>query len=117
MHAYRSQIGGFPDYRNGVGSLATENGVILENGMGIMAQPNPFNPTVTISFLAPPKHRETSLKIFDLRGRLVGDLTSQVKGKRSGAVTWNAGNLASGMYINHYQAGAQVLKNRVTLIK
>ena len=59
--------------------------------------PNPFNPTTRIDFEIPEKSC-VSLKIFDLLGREIEELAGKefVKGVHS--VTFDASNLASGIY-------------------
>ncbi len=79
--------------------------------------PNPFNPSTVISYQL-PVNSEVSLKVFDMLGREVASL---IDGKRMSAgmhsLTFDAGNLSSGMYIYRLQAGNQVFTRKLTLIK
>ncbi len=79
--------------------------------------PNPFNPSTVISYQL-PVNSEVSLKVFDMLGREVASL---IEGKRMSAgmhsLTFDAGNLSSGMYIYRLQAGNQVFTKKLTLIK
>ncbi|MBM4161769.1 MAG: T9SS type A sorting domain-containing protein [Ignavibacteria bacterium] len=65
--------------------------------------PNPFNPATTISF-AIPKSSFVTLKVYSVTGELVSTVLEQ--GMRAGwhNVTFNAGNLASGVYLYRIQA-------------
>jgi hypothetical protein len=73
------------------------------------ANPNPFNPTVNLSFTLPVAARAT-LEIFDLMGRKVATL---VDGARTAGVhtcTWSASGsqqAASGIYIVSFRAEGQ----------
>ncbi|MBU1937844.1 T9SS type A sorting domain-containing protein [bacterium] len=60
--------------------------------------PNPFNPSTTFEFaIAEPGY--TTLKVFDLLGREVASVVEGNLDARLYQVTWNAGNLASGVYL------------------
>lgn len=59
--------------------------------------PNPFNPTTTIKFSI-PYNSNVSLKIYDLLGREVESLLSDYKNAGTYEITFNASNLASGIY-------------------
>ena len=60
--------------------------------------PNPFNPTTVIKFSI-PRSEFVSLKVYDLIGREVATLVNENKTAGSYQVTFDAKNLASGMYI------------------
>ncbi|MFH1011649.1 MAG: T9SS type A sorting domain-containing protein [bacterium] len=60
--------------------------------------PNPFNPTTTFEF-ALPQEGFTTLKVFDLLGREVATVVEGQMEARWYQVTWNASNLASGVYL------------------
>jgi alpha-L-fucosidase len=60
--------------------------------------PNPFNPQTTIEYSIP--HRAfVTIRIFDSLGRNVGTLASENAGAGSHSVLFDAGNLASGIYL------------------
>jgi beta-glucanase (GH16 family) len=59
--------------------------------------PNPFNPSTTISYDLPTKSF-VSLKIFDVLGKEIETIVSEVKSAGSYTQTWNAKNLPSGVY-------------------
>ena len=78
--------------------------------------PNPFNPTTTISF-ALPEASHVKLVIYDLQGRMIAEL---VKGTRDAGVhevTWDAGDLASGLYFYRITAGDFNAVKKMMLVK
>lgn len=79
--------------------------------------PNPFNPSTVISYQL-PQASEVMLTVYDLTGRQVATLvdgTMQTAGSHN--VTFDAGNLSSGVYIYRLQAGSRILTKKLTLIK
>jgi hypothetical protein len=64
--------------------------------------PNPFNPSTTISFTLPSKSF-ISLKIYDLLGREVATLASEVLSAGRYTRQWNAMNMPSGVYFYRLQ--------------
>ncbi len=60
--------------------------------------PNPFNPMTTIE-LRVAKSGFVSLVVYDLLGREVATLVNENMNPGTYNVSWNAGNLASGVYI------------------
>ena len=59
--------------------------------------PNPFNPSTTISFSIPVQGN-VSLKIYDVLGKEVVTLVDEMKGAGNYQITFDAAQLASGMY-------------------
>ncbi len=78
--------------------------------------PNPFNPETNIEYSI-AKAAVVSLKVYDVLGREVATLFDgmQVAGQHS--VTFNAANLASGVYFYKLQAGANSLTKKLVLMK
>jgi len=60
--------------------------------------PNPFNPTTTFEF-ALAEAGFTTLKVYDLLGREVATIVEGPMEARWYQVTWNASNIASGVYL------------------
>ncbi len=78
--------------------------------------PNPFNPTTTIRFsLAGSEH--VRLEVYNAVGQLVQVLANQPLSTGVHAVTFDARNLASGLYIYRIQAGNFVEIRKMILIK
>ncbi|MEX0844746.1 MAG: T9SS type A sorting domain-containing protein, partial [Balneolaceae bacterium] len=79
--------------------------------------PNPFNPSTVISYQL-PVNSVVKLQIYDMLGREVATL---IDGERKAAgkynVTFNAGNLASGIYIYQLKVGNSIFTKKLSLIK
>ena len=58
-----------------------------------------------------------SLKVFDLRGRLVETIYSSYIKYGFHKYIWNASKYASGIYFIHMVAGENVLTKKITLLK
>jgi len=80
------------------------------------AYPNPFNPTANINF-ALPAASTVKLQVFNLRGQLVQTLVDGYRDAGYHEVTFDAGNMASGMYIYRIQAGDHVASGKMMLVK
>ena len=59
--------------------------------------PNPFNPTTTIRYELPRQSR-VMLSIYDINGRAVANLVNATQPTGLYSVTWDAGDLGSGVY-------------------
>ena len=79
--------------------------------------PNPFNPSTVIRY-GIPQSGEVRLEVFDLLGRRVATLVDNER-KSAGyhQVSFDASNLASGIYFYRIVAGKYVDSKRMTLIK
>jgi len=102
-----TQPWGIPADRNG-NRLPTEAALLP-------AFPNPFNSAVTISFTV-PNTEQYRLSIYDLTGRLIGDLRHG-KGIGAAAVTVNATNLPAGVYNVMLQTKDVMAAQRIVLLK
>lgn len=78
--------------------------------------PNPFNPTTEIKFNLADAGL-TSLKVYDMLGREVRTLVNENLVSGSHTVTFNASNLASGIYIYRLISKNNSVTRRMTLIK
>lgn len=78
--------------------------------------PNPFNPTTTITYDV-AEAGIVKLEVFDMLGRKVTELVNGRKSPGSHSISFNAGNLGSGMYIYRMQAGNSVFIKKMMLIK
>jgi hypothetical protein len=78
--------------------------------------PNPFNPRTTIAFDLPAAGPVT-LKIYDLSGRLLATLVDQAMPAGHHKVRFNAGDLASGIYLYAIRTGAYSVTRKMVLLK
>jgi N-acetylneuraminic acid mutarotase len=78
--------------------------------------PNPFNPSTTIEFDL-PKTSEVTLKVFNILGEEVATLVSDRLTTGSYSYGWDAGRLASGVYLYRLAAGDYVETRRMLLMK
>ena len=85
--------------------------------------PNPFNPMTTIRFSIPEVRSQRSdvgraaLKVYDVLGREVAMLVNEEKMPGTYDVTFNAGDLASGVYIYRMTTGEFTATRRMVLMK
>ena len=78
--------------------------------------PNPFNPTTTINYQI-PKDGFVTLKIYDVLGREVASLVNENKSTGRYNVNFNAGNLASGVYLYQLKVNDFVATKKLMLVK
>ena len=85
--------------------------------------PNPFNPATTISFAVPEgAGGRISLKVYDIRGRLVRTLTEGGHAPGTYSVFWDGGEetgarASSGVYFYRLTAGDFVSTRKMVLLK
>jgi hypothetical protein len=78
--------------------------------------PNPFNPEVKIMYdLVKPGR--VHLAVYDIQGRLVNVIADKWQSTGEKNVTWNAGNMASGLYIVRLEIGEQSAQQKVIFLK
>jgi len=78
--------------------------------------PNPFNPTTNIHFSIPKTHF-TTLRVFDVLGRVVATLVDELKPAGTYEITFDAGGLSSGVYYYSLRAGAFSETKKLVLFK
>ncbi len=83
--------------------------------------PNPFNPITTIEYDVPTAEH-VSIKIYDIRGRLVRELVDMQQPAGRYKVTWDATNsvsrkVSTGIYFYTINAGDFNLTKRMVLLK
>ncbi len=78
--------------------------------------PNPFNPTTVIRFEL-PEVTQVRLTVCDVLGREVQTIVHETKQSGRYEVTFNARNLASGVYFYQLQTGDFVTTKRMMVLK
>jgi Secretion system C-terminal sorting domain len=78
--------------------------------------PNPFNPTTVINYQL-PQDGYVTLKVYDILGREIVNLVNAYKTKGRYSVTFNASNLASGVYIYQLKSGDYSSNKKLILMK
>ena len=78
--------------------------------------PNPFNPTTTIKYRL-PLSGEVSLIVYNLLGEEVASLVNGTVPAGNHRVSWDASNVASGIYFYRLQAGDFVQTRKMLLLK
>lgn len=78
--------------------------------------PNPFNPNTTIKFDL-PKGSIVMLTVYDVTGRLVERLVGEYLAAGYHEVTFEAQNLASGVYFYKIEAGSFSDRKKMVLVK
>jgi photosystem II stability/assembly factor-like uncharacterized protein len=78
--------------------------------------PNPFNPTTSISFDVPATGF-VELRIFNLLGQEVASVVNGKLDAGTHTVSFDAGNLASGVYLYRLQAGNYIESKKMVVLK
>ncbi|MBK9098344.1 MAG: T9SS type A sorting domain-containing protein [bacterium] len=99
-----------------VTSVDGDDNAVVDNFVLDQNYPNPFNPSTTISYTL-PERSDVALKVYDVLGNEVANLinTTQEAGKYD--VTFDAGKLASGLYIYTLNAGNFISSKKMMLLK
>ncbi len=78
--------------------------------------PNPFNPSTTITYQI-PKAGKVQIKIFDITGREITTLVDEQKEPGNYRITFDAGRLATGVYIYRIVSGDFTAQKKMLLVK
>jgi hypothetical protein len=78
--------------------------------------PNPFNPVTNIYYTL-PKAGHVMLEVYDISGQEVNILVNETQAAGQHHVTFDAKDLASGVYIIHMKANRFNAYKRMTLVK
>lgn len=78
--------------------------------------PNPFNPSTTIKF-AVPKQSKVAIKIFDVLGNEIKTLYEGITNVGTHSISFNAGDLSSGVYFYKLQFGTSQFIKKLLLLK
>ncbi|MCC5926820.1 MAG: T9SS type A sorting domain-containing protein [Bacteroidetes bacterium] len=80
------------------------------------AYPNPFNPTTQIRFSL-PMETVVELDVYTITGQHITNLVSEVRPAGTHQVTFDASDLASGVYMYRIRAGNYIETRKLTLIR
>lgn len=98
-------------------SISTDETEELPNNFTLdQNYPNPFNPTTNISYTL-PVNAEVTLEVFNIQGQRVATLVDSYQNTGSYNVTFDASNLASGLYTYRLSSGNSVQVKKMMLIK
>jgi hypothetical protein len=78
--------------------------------------PNPFNPSTEIRYQL-PENNFVTIEVFDILGSKITTLVNGEMEAGYHSVTWNAGNLASGVYFYKIQSGSFSAIKKLMLLK
>ncbi len=84
------------------------------------AYPNPFNPSVILSFHVPNginTRNSTSLEIYDIHGHLVESLINKPLSKGKHSIQWKPANMPSGLYFVRLKKGSKNFCQKITFVK
>ncbi len=102
---------------DGLAALSvTSNGIVPDNYFMSEGYPNPFNPTVRLSF-GMPEAAKVNISVYDLSGRLVSVLVSGAAKAGQHTATWNAETKPSGIYWIKMTSGSFQQVRKVMLVK
>ncbi|HEX7356731.1 MAG TPA: T9SS type A sorting domain-containing protein, partial [Ignavibacteriaceae bacterium] len=93
-----------------------EDGTVVNSFNLEQNYPNPFNPSTSIKYSV-AERSNVSIKVYDMLGKEVANLVNTVKEAGSHEVTFNASNLASGMYVYTITAGNFTSSKKMMLMK
>ncbi|MBD3349195.1 MAG: T9SS type A sorting domain-containing protein [Candidatus Eisenbacteria bacterium] len=104
-------------------STGADDQAVAWKGMSLEQNvPNPFNPVTQVAFTVPGGAERATVKVYDVRGRLVSVLfDGSVDGGRQ-VVRWDGrgpggANAASGIYFVRLEANGERSERKMTLLK
>ena len=78
--------------------------------------PNPFSSSLSVSYSL-PESMQTTLSVYDITGRMVGELEDGMLDAGEYTSTWDSGEFPSGCYVVMLRTERGVLSKYATLIK
>jgi len=103
-------------FTNQITGIEKEKGILPIKFELKQNYPNPFNPSTNIEFFL-PKKEHVSLKIFNSIGDEVATLVNEALSAGNHNRTWNAADIASGVYFFRLQAGGFIETKKLALMK
>jgi hypothetical protein len=111
-----SQMPNLKMAKNNSGSEVSADTSISSQSVLMSNYPNPFNPSTQISYQL-EKAGLVSLKVYDILGRNVTTLVNRYQDAGKYNVTFNAANLASGIYIYQLRTNNLISTKKMILMK
>jgi hypothetical protein len=99
-----------------VGSVDSFMNPVPEQFALSAAYPNPFNPSTSLN-LDLNQDGFVSVKVYNVVGQVVSELANGNMNAGYHTFTWNAGSIASGMYLVRVEAGSHVATQKLMLMK
>jgi flagellar hook assembly protein FlgD len=104
-----------------VSGYATGVAAAAPGGLQLNVYPNPFNPSVQLSFVNPARSA-VKATIHDAQGRLVRTLVSHTVAAGELKMTWDGRDdrsvrVASGVYFLRVRAGAESATRKLVLLR
>ena len=97
--------------------VSIENVAVLADFELKLAGPNPFNPSTNLEIVI-AEAGFVSVNVYNVLGQKVATLVNGYMEASAGhSITWNAGNLASGVYIVQAVTAGDIATQKVMLIK
>lgn len=104
-----------PDSTTGIKEIENGNSVPVSFNLS-QNYPNPFNPSTRINYSL-NKASHVTLKVYNMLGQQVAKLVDGFRNAGSYEITWDASNLASGIYIYRLDADGQAISRKMILMK
>jgi hypothetical protein len=106
----------FPRYGDQPTGLEGESGSTPQGSMIFQNYPNPFNPTTVVRYQLPTAS-DVRVFVYDVLGHQVAVLVNERKAPGSYEVGFQAGELASGVYLCRLSAGSFVETRKMLLLR
>ncbi len=104
-------------YRTTIATTLENNEAVRPRRIKLYANyPNPFNPETRIRYRL-GKREKVELTVYDLTGRKVATLLNKVEDAGDHTVRFDAGNLASGVYIYRLKSASVVESRKMVLLR
>jgi len=84
--------------------------------VNVVSSPNPFSSQVKLD-ISLKNNTELSIKLFDLRGRIVKELCSILYFKGMHNIRMDTNDLPSGIYLLQVKAGSEMITKKITCLK
>ncbi len=116
-------VGGSPGLDDIVSSVLTEKNNIKTTFELEQNYPNPFNPTTTIKYSVETLHTTSlqeqlvQLTIYDVLGRAIATLINKKQNPGNYEVTFDASNLASGVFYYQITIGNKIKTKKMIVLK